>query len=100
MLTDVWPLFGLVLLAGCVVTLVRDWRIFSPAEDKDRSLKFLRAAYVWLFISLAMLLALPIYQFGILHVFAPQSQAATIGFSHAFYGATRHAITVGFAGGT
>ena len=85
-----------MLLAGCVVALVRDWRIFSPAEDKDRSLKFLRAAYVWLFISLAMLVALPLYQFGILRMFAPESQAAVMGFSHAFYGATRHAITVGF----
>jgi hypothetical protein len=85
-----------ILLAGCALALVKDWRIFSPAEDKDRSLKFLRAAYVWLFISLAMLVALPLYQFGILRMFAPESEAAVLGFSHAFYGATRHAITVGF----
>jgi hypothetical protein len=85
-----------VLLAGCVVVLLIDWRIFSPAQDKDRSLKFLRAAYVWLLISLAMLVALPLHQFGVLRTFAPESQAAISGFSHAFYGAIRHAITVGF----
>ena len=87
---------AVVALAVNVVVLLKDWRIFSPAEDKDRSLKFLRAAYVWLLISLAMLVALPFHQFGVLRVFAPESQAAVSGFSHAFYGATRHAITVGF----
>jgi hypothetical protein len=87
---------SVVMLAIGVVVLLKDWRIFSPAEDKDRSLKFLRAAYVWLLISLAMLVALPFHQFGVLRAFAPESQAAVSGFSHAFYGATRHAITVGF----
>jgi hypothetical protein len=84
-----------LLLTASVVVLLKDWRIFSPAEDKDRSLKFLRTAYVWLFISLAMLVGLPAYQFA-LRAFAPASDAAQIGFSHAYYGATRHAITVGF----
>jgi NnrS protein/uncharacterized protein DUF1858 len=87
---------AVLLLAGCVVVLLKDWRIFSPAEDKDRSLKFLRAAYIWLVVSLAMLVSLPLYQFGILPALSPSSQAAITGFSHAFYGATRHAITVGF----
>jgi hypothetical protein len=73
-----------------------NWRIFSKADDGDRSLKFLRAAYVWLLISLAMLVALPAYQFGLVANFAPASSAAHMGFSHAYYGATRHAITVGF----
>ena len=87
---------SVILLAGCVLILLKDWRIFSPAEDKDRSLKFLRAAYVWLAISLAMLVLLPFYQFGVLRALAPNSPAAASGFSHAYYGATRHAITVGF----
>ncbi|MFA6241672.1 MAG: DUF1858 domain-containing protein [Candidatus Hydrogenedentales bacterium] len=90
--------YGAVLvLAGTVAWLVHDWRIFSPASDADRSLKFLRTAYVWLFVSLGMLVLLPAYQFGLLRAFAPDSQAAQIGFSHAYYGAIRHAITVGFA---
>ncbi len=87
---------AVVVLAVSVVVLLKDWRIFSPAEDKDRSLKFLRAAYVWLLISLAMLVALPFHQLAVLRAFAPESQAAVSGFSHAFYGATRHAVTVGF----
>src|SRR4029453_18740720 len=58
--------------------------------------KFLRAAYVWLFVSLAMLVLLPAYQYALLPLAAPESAAARIGFSNAYYGATRHAITVGF----
>ncbi len=93
--TALW--YGAVLLlAGSVVALVRNWRIFSPPQWPDRSLKFLRAAYVWLFISLSMLVLLPAYQFGLLRALAPESEATQIGFSHAYYGAVRHAITVGF----
>jgi hypothetical protein len=87
---------GALLIAGTVVTLVINWRIFAKAEDRDRSLKFLRAAYIWLLASLAMLVLLPVYQLELVANFAPQSHAAQIGFSHAYYGATRHAITVGF----
>jgi hypothetical protein len=85
-----------VLLAGSIGALVWNWRIFAKPREADRSLKFLRMAYVWLFISLAMLLLLPVYQFGILARLAPESTAAQMGFSHAYYGAIRHAITVGF----
>jgi hypothetical protein len=79
-----------------VTALVWDWHIFSPMSEADRSLKFLRAAYVWLFVSLAMLVLLPAYQFGLLAWAAPDSAAVRLGFSHAYYGAIRHAITVGF----
>lgn len=90
-----WYLSGLVL-AAATVALVASWRIFSPTEEHDRSLKFLRAAYVWLFLSLGMLVALPLYQHGLLALLTPDSAAARLGFSHAYYGAIRHAITVGF----
>jgi hypothetical protein len=83
-------------LAGFTWVLVSAWRLFSRAEDSDRSLKFLRTAYGWLFVSLAMLVLLPVYQYGLLPALAPASPAAETGFSHAYYGATRHAITVGF----
>src|SRR4029079_985051 len=86
---------SVIMLTLASVVLVHDWRIFSPPQDSDRSLKFLRTAYVWLFVSLAMLVALPVYQWA-LHRLLPTSEAAQLGFSHAFYGATRHAITVGF----
>jgi hypothetical protein len=87
---------SVLLLAGSVIILVRGWKIYSHAAQSDRSLKFLRAAYTWLFISLAMLVLLPAYQFGWLAHVAPDSASARLGFSHAYYGAIRHAITVGF----
>jgi hypothetical protein len=87
---------SVLLLAATIVVLVGGWRIFSTPAEPDRSLKFLRAAYVWLFLSLGMLVLMPAYQFGLLPFVAPESNAAQIGFSHAYYGAIRHAITVGF----
>src|SRR5262249_49846980 len=65
-------------------------------RERDRSLKFLRTAYGWLLVSLAMTVLLPAYQFAFLPWVAPESEAVRIGFSHAYYGAVRHAITVGF----
>jgi hypothetical protein len=87
---------SVLLLAGSAGLLVRDWHIFAPTAESDRSLKFLRAAYLWLFVSLAMLVLLPVYQYGVLGMLAPDSAASRMGFSHAYYGAVRHAITVGF----
>jgi hypothetical protein len=85
-----------LLLTGAVVALLWNWRVFGRAVEADRSLKFLRAAYAWLLISLGMLVLLPAYQFFLLPQLAPSSEVATLGFSHAYYGAMRHAITVGF----
>ncbi len=62
------------------------WRVASGDEiARDRSGKFIRAAYGWLAISMAMLLLLPVYQL-----------VSGTPFSHAYYGAIRHAVTVGF----
>jgi hypothetical protein len=87
---------SVLLLAGSVAALLWNWRVFGRAQEPDRSLKFLRAGYAWLLISLAMLVLLPVYQFVLLPWMAPESAAATLGFSHAYHGAIRHAITVGF----
>jgi len=87
---------SVLALAAAAAVLVLDWRLASRPEESDRSLKFLRMAYLWLFLSLAMLVFLPVYQFLLLPVLAPGSRAASMGFSHAYYGAIRHAITVGF----
>ena len=87
---------SVLLLLATTAVLVRSWHIFSHSDEADRSLKFLRAAYVWLFVSLTMLALLPAYQQGLLATLAGDSEAARLGFSHAYYGATRHAITVGF----
>jgi hypothetical protein len=87
---------SVLTLTTTVTVLVVSWKIHRHSDESDRSLKFLRTAYVWLFVSLALLVLIPVYQFGVLPRFAPQSDAAQIGFSHAYYGAIRHAITVGF----
>jgi len=92
---SLWYSSVLVLTASAAY-LVSDWHIFSRTSEPDRSFKFLRTAYVWLFVSLTMLVLLPTYQFAVLPRFAAESHAAHIGFSHAYYGAIRHAITVGF----
>jgi hypothetical protein len=87
---------SVLLLATAVVTAVHRWRIFGRAGESDPSLKFLRTAYAWLLVALAMQVLLPAYQFVLLPRLAPDSEAARIGFSHAYYGAGRHSITVGF----
>src|SRR5262249_12252965 len=88
--------YGSVLVLGASIAyLGYGWRIYAVVEGPGRCLKFLCTAYLWLFISLALLVLYPAYQL-LLPRFAPESLAAQIGFSHAYYGATRHAITVGF----
>lgn len=87
---------SVLLLTGCVIALVRGFRVFGRVEGADRSRKFVRAAYAWLLVSLGMLVALPAYQFVVLPAISPDAAAVRTGFSHAYYGATRHAITVGF----
>jgi hypothetical protein len=91
----VWYLSTLAV-ATSVVALVRNWKVFGRSPEPDRSLKFIRAGYAWLLVSLGMALFLPVYQFALLPALAPASGAAQMGFSHAYNGAVRHAITVGF----
>lgn len=112
-----WMVSVLVILVA-LASLYWSWHLFSsrrvgnesplqttdgmndsatgPRHRSDRSLKFFRAAAVWLFLSFAMLLLLPVWQFAVLPWLAPDSHAVAMGFSHAYYGAIRHAITVGF----
>ncbi len=74
----------LMLAIGCWM-IAGPWKLWRPTPVTDRSAKFVRAAYGWLALSLVMLLLLPVYQV-----------ISQIPFSHAYYGAIRHAITVGF----
>ena len=67
------------------VLLVMDLGIFSASSSPDRSLKFVRAAYVWLLGAMAMMPLFPAYSLWTNQVFA-----------HAYWGAHRHAFTVGF----
>ncbi|MCZ2341208.1 MAG: DUF1858 domain-containing protein [Bacteroidales bacterium] len=87
---------SILAITATVIALVWNWKVFGRSSDVDRSLKFIRAAYAWLLISLAMAVFLPVYQFVVLPTLAPGSEAVKTGFSHAYYGAVRHAITVGF----
>src|SRR5690606_33537146 len=73
------------MLAAGVAIVALPWHLWRPMTTYDRSAKFVRAAYAWLGTSLVMLLLLPVYLL-----------AADTPFSHAYYGAIRHAITVGF----
>jgi hypothetical protein len=82
-----------VLLAVAIGTPWQ-YRLFGavPENERDRGLKFIRAAYVWFIVATAMLVFTPIYNFGI---YMPLT-GLHVPFSHAFFGAYRHALTVGF----
>jgi len=73
------------IMTTAVLTITLPWRLWRPMPEPDRTGKFVRAAYAWLPVSLVMLLMMPLY-----------NGLVGMSFSHAYYGATRHAITVGF----
>ncbi len=79
------PWLALPIGAGLLVVPWRLWRPIPEPWDRNRSGKFVRVAFAWLFVSLTMLLLLPLYQI-----------ISGLPFSHAYHGAVRHAITVGF----
>jgi uncharacterized protein involved in response to NO len=83
----------ITLLVIAIVTPFQ-YRLFGtvPESERDRSLKFIRAAYVWFIVATAMLVFTPLYNFGI---YMPIT-GSHVPFSHAFFGAYRHALTVGF----
>lgn len=74
-----------VLLTIGVAMVALPWRLWQTPPNENRSIKFVRIAYLWLAVALAMLLLMPLYQW-----------ISGLMFSHAYYGAIRHAITVGF----
>ena len=53
---------------------------------------FIRAGYVWFIIAMAMLAFVPVYTFGVYMSLS----GSNMPFSHAFFGAYRRALTVGF----
>ncbi len=89
------------LYAAATVTLllaaigsVFQFRLFGPVppDESDRGLKFIRAAYSWFTLAMAMLVFTPVYNF---FIYQPLT-GAEAPFSHAYFGAFRHALTVGF----
>jgi len=83
------PALGLqatyLIFLGAVLVLTAQLGLFSQRGEKDRSLKFVRAAYLWLAFATLMLALFPLY-----------NRLTGQTFSHAFLGAYRHALTVGF----
>jgi hypothetical protein len=76
---------SLLGLLAAVLILIRSFRLYSENREQDRSLPFIRAAYGWAAFALALLMLMPLYDFAVGRVF-----------SHAYFGAYRHAFTVGF----
>lgn len=83
-----------IILLVVAIGTPRQYRLFGavPENERDRGLKFIRAAYVWFIVGAAMLVFTPIYNFGI---YMPIT-GSQVPFSHAYFGAYRHALTVGF----
>jgi len=85
------PIWGLALeicilgMFASIVLLVRGFGLFSVMVEGDRSLPFIKAAYLWALVAVAILALLPIYD-----------AVAGVAFSHAYFGGYRHAFTVGF----
>ena len=77
--------FGGVALAASAVLLVTSTRLFEKTETTIPAHKFVRGAMAWLLVAGALLLLEPLH-------------LKLIGqpFSHAYIGAIRHAVTVGF----
>lgn len=74
-----------VILLATVLWLVLPWRLWRPPGERDRSVKFISTAFAWLLASLLLTLLTPLY-----------NSWSDMAFSHAYFGAARHAITVGF----
>lgn len=83
----------IVLLAVAIGTPFQ-YRLFASVAEhsRDRGLKFIQAAHIWFIIAMAMLVFTPVYNFAI---YMPITGSRSP-FSHAFFGAYRHALTVGF----
>ncbi len=94
-------LFASMLLVAFVsIGLTLRWGLLARPTESDRSIKFVRAAVIWLHLSMLMLVFAPAYTYLVLPSVELLSEsgrrAVEIGFSHAYGGAVRHAITVGF----
>ncbi len=83
----------IIILVAAIGTPIQ-FRLFRRVPDgySDRSLKFIRAAYFWFIVAALLLVFGPYYMFGI---YLPMTGGENP-FSHAYFGAYRHALTVGF----
>jgi len=74
-----------LLMPVWAVLLARQIGVFRKPSQPDRTFKFIRAAYIWLIVSCAMMPLFPLYGALTHQVFA-----------HTYMGSHRHAFTVGF----
>ena len=85
------PLWGVALelsivgLLASAIILVRAFGIFTIKVERDRSLRFIQAAWGWGLIALLLFAMMPAY-----------TALKGVVFSHAYFGGYRHAFTVGF----
>lgn len=77
--------WGGVMLALGAVCIVLSLGVFEKFDEAYRSHKFIRAAFVWLLVAGGLLCLEPVH-LGL----------TGASFSHAYTGAIRHAVTVGF----
>ncbi len=75
---------GAALALGALMIAIA-LRLFEPARETNASQKFIRSGFAWLLVAGVMLVLEPIH-------LAVTGQV----FSHAYTGAIRHAVTVGF----
>ena len=85
------PAWGIVLelsilgLLASAAILVRAFGVFTVKIERDRSLPFIKAAWAWGLMALALFALMPVY-----------TAYQGVVFSHAYFGGYRHAFTVGF----
>lgn len=91
---------SMLVLAAVSIGLTLRWGLLAKPTEPDRSTKFVRMAVAWLHTSMFMLVLSPVYMYVVLPGAGALSESGRrgveIGFSHAYGGAVRHAITVGF----
>lgn len=83
--TDTLFRVGGLLLALGAVAMTISLGVFSPVRHHNPSQKFIRSAFTWLLVAGVLLILEP------LHLKSLEAP-----FSHAYTGAIRHAVTVGF----
>lgn len=85
-LTGKYPHWSVSLvLLTVAATAVCSFRLWQKFPDGDRSEKFIKAGWIWVLISLVMMVAASV-----------NFQLTGLPATHAYMGSIRHAITVGF----
>jgi hypothetical protein len=84
----VWGIFLELSILGLLAStaiLAGSFGVFTVKVDRDRSLRFLQAAWAWSLVAFVLFALMPAY-----------TALKGVVFSHAWFGGYRHAFTVGF----